>query len=74
VKTGEVHGHVRWCASCGHDHGILYACPSYPPEVLAEIAEMAEAWRAYIFDDGWCQATGAPEVVVAALRELIPPE
>ena len=29
----------RWCAVCGHYHGNLYVCKSYPLSLQKEIAE-----------------------------------
>jgi hypothetical protein len=39
IKHGEVIDHSRWCDLHERFHGIYYACPSYPPDVLKEIVE-----------------------------------
>ena len=34
----------RWCATCGHEHGPLYACEHYPEDVRAEIEQRQRSW------------------------------
>ncbi len=43
-------GHTRWCDGCGHEHGNLYPCPHYPPELLVQLAEEADAWYRQMHD------------------------
>ena len=47
---------ARHCVSCGHDHGPLYICESYSPELKAELRRKGEEWDAKIVDPEWLEA------------------
>ena len=45
--------HGRYCDSCKRDHGPLYVCESYSPELKAELATRTERLRANFRDQAW---------------------
>lgn len=54
-RNGELHGmSLRWCSGCNMDHAPLYPCESYPPEILAKIAEGDRQLRRALNDPEWC--------------------
>lgn len=45
----------RYCESCGRDHGPLYICDSYSPELKAEIQKESDQFVKNHCDPEWCR-------------------
>lgn len=55
------------CEACGHPHGPLYICPSYPADKKAAIQAKADEFRANLTNPAWVaeqKASGIPQAVI----------
>lgn len=67
----------RWCEGCGIDHGPLYPCSKYPPEVLADIKLKSAKVAVNLADPDWVAnqiANGVPTEVIEVFRFFMPPK
>lgn len=68
MSDGELDGNGgRWCAGCGHSHGPLYVCPTYSPEIRAEIEGRDAVYRNQLRDPEWVaeqRRRGTPQYVL----------
>lgn len=65
--------HCRQCEGCGRHHGPLYICPTYPPELQAEIQAASDRYRANLADPEWCKRqieNGLPPEGIVIFRAL----
>lgn len=45
----------KWCEFHGQEHGPLYLCDSYGPELRAEIEAESSKWEVRLRDTSWCR-------------------
>ena len=71
-KHGElVDGHLRWCEACGYNHGLLYPCENYPPEILLEIQSDSDKFKINLNDGAWIKDqvdNGIPVIAISIMR------
>ena len=63
----------RYCDACGHEHGDLYICDSYAPELKAQISADSDRFIRNLNDPEWIArqiANGVPPEVIAIMQGL----
>ena len=60
----------RWCDTCRIEHGPLYECEHYSPELLKELATQNEQYKRNLDDPVWCMSQGYDKEAVTIFRWL----
>ena len=63
----------RFCSSCNQNHGPLYICPEYSPELQEKIRKDQDQYIANLRSPVWCRAQiakGLPIEVLMTFRAL----
>jgi hypothetical protein len=62
---------ARWCEPCGHWHGPLYDCDSYPAELRAAVRVQSDRLIANLQNPAWVaeqRANGVSQTEIEILR------
>jgi hypothetical protein len=72
MKHGELHhsNQLRWCDVCDCDHGPLYPCINYPPELLKSIENQTLQYQSNLMNPVWLQRQLDNEAPPEALKIL----